>query len=224
MINYFLFFIFGILPSIVWLLFYLAKDPHPEPRGKILSIFFLGFLFSFVAFSFEGFFSFLIYDIFLLTIFFALIEEFLKFLPFPLFVQKSKEYEEPVDAMIYLITSAMGFSAGENILWFFFSGEISFKEIVDVAISRFLSSTFLHALSSGFFGFLLGWAFFLKNKKRIYFEGLLLATFFHALYNLLIEEISDVHLENLIVYPFLGFSLVMLLICFQRLKKIKKYV
>ncbi len=34
----------GILPSIIWLLYYLKKDTHPEPRLMILKIFFWGML------------------------------------------------------------------------------------------------------------------------------------------------------------------------------------
>ena len=37
-----LYVIFGILPSLVWLLYYLAKDMHPEPKKAILRVFLWG--------------------------------------------------------------------------------------------------------------------------------------------------------------------------------------
>ena len=36
--------VFGIVPSIVWLLFYLRKDSHPESNRMILKIFFYGMI------------------------------------------------------------------------------------------------------------------------------------------------------------------------------------
>jgi len=42
--TYSLFLIFGILPSIVWLAFYLRRDTHPEPIRMVLKIFILGML------------------------------------------------------------------------------------------------------------------------------------------------------------------------------------
>ena len=36
--------IFGIAPSVVWLLFYLKKDHHPESNKMILKIFFYGMI------------------------------------------------------------------------------------------------------------------------------------------------------------------------------------
>ena len=36
--------IFGLAPSIIWLLFYLRKDSHPESNRMVLKIFFYGML------------------------------------------------------------------------------------------------------------------------------------------------------------------------------------
>ena len=41
---YFLYIIFGILPSLAWLFYYLKKDLHPESKKMILKIFLLGSL------------------------------------------------------------------------------------------------------------------------------------------------------------------------------------
>ncbi len=42
--NYIYFTILGLLPSFIWLLFYLRKDRHPEPKTMVLKIFLWGAL------------------------------------------------------------------------------------------------------------------------------------------------------------------------------------
>jgi RsiW-degrading membrane proteinase PrsW (M82 family) len=45
--------IFGILPSLIWLAYYLTKDLHPEPKKMILKIFLWGSLISIPVFFVE---------------------------------------------------------------------------------------------------------------------------------------------------------------------------
>lgn len=221
----FLVFLFSLLPSLIWLLFYLKRDPNPEPKRKVLLVFLSGFFLVWVAFFFEGLLFFANLGLIVSTFLFAFFEEFLKFLPFKIFIEKSKEYEEPVDAMIYLITSAMGFSFGENIIGFWYSLDFSIKSLFFISFSRFLSSTLLHAQSSGFFGFFLGLGFLAQNhskKAKMTLLGLALATFYHGMYNLLIDKISNFYIKILIVYSLLVVFIAFLLSCFKRLKKLKK--
>jgi RsiW-degrading membrane proteinase PrsW (M82 family) len=42
--NLFILIILGLLPSTIWLLWYLRKDKHPEPKQMILKIFFWGII------------------------------------------------------------------------------------------------------------------------------------------------------------------------------------
>ena len=85
--TYFLY-LLGFAPSIVWLVFYLRKDAHPESNRMILKVFFWGMMSALAAIILEKSFSFLIANSFLknqifltsiLTIFagVALIEEYL---------------------------------------------------------------------------------------------------------------------------------------------------
>ena len=88
-LNYFLLILFGVLPSVIWLLFYLKRDVHPEPKGMILKIFFYGMLVTIPAIFIEVFIlkltknlSFLpAFWLSLLNVFLtvALVEELLKF-------------------------------------------------------------------------------------------------------------------------------------------------
>lgn len=136
----FLLYPIAFLPSIVWLLFYLKKDSHPEPNKMVITTFFLGMVGAFYALvlelAFRDFFAFLkttdiniiingFSKIFLgeqeilkkiVVIFFgiAFMEEFAKYIVVRLWVFKSKELDEPPDIMLYMIISALGFAALEN--------------------------------------------------------------------------------------------------------------
>jgi len=76
----------ALLPSIIWLAFYLRKDKHPEPNRMIIKIFLFGVLaVPMAALLEQGFFSVLeklnlVQKIGFLVIGFALIEEILKYL------------------------------------------------------------------------------------------------------------------------------------------------
>jgi len=197
LINYLFYIFFGILPSLIWLNFYLRKDVRPEPKSMILKIFFLGLLSTLPAFfleiaCFEEFkkLNFSSFTILILNIFLgvALIEESLKFLVVKEKVLNNPEFDEPVDAMIYMIIAALGFAAGENILILLPLKSDFFYEIVSqvlgISILRFLGATFLHALSGATLGFFIGLSFFKKEKRpKLVFLGLTLSTLLHGLYN-----------------------------------------
>ena len=51
--NYPLFLFFGLTPSVVWLLWYLRKDSHPEPKRFLVKIFLWGMLFTVPAIAIE---------------------------------------------------------------------------------------------------------------------------------------------------------------------------
>lgn len=191
-INFPLTIFFAILPSYVWLNFYLKRDVKPEPKSEILKVFCLGMLFSLPAFLLEKFFldiSFklnlpLIFNIFISV---AFVEEFLKFLVVKWGVFKSKELDEPVDIMIYIICAALGFAAAENLFLLMPFQELMFQELTKISFLRFIGATFLHALSSGILGFFIGLSFFNKKERlKLIFLGLILATLLHGFYNFFI--------------------------------------
>lgn len=197
---YFILFIFALSPSVIWLLFFLRKDAHPESNSMILKIFFYGMLVAIPAIFIEiGFFqeitklNFSPFFISLLNIFIgvALVEELLKYLVVKTKVLKNPEFDEPLDLMLYMIIAALGFVALENIL-IFLSPEaylLKFGETLILAFFRFVSATFLHALASGTFGYFLALSFFeTKKRKILFFIGLSLATLLHGLYNFFIME------------------------------------
>jgi RsiW-degrading membrane proteinase PrsW (M82 family) len=216
---------FGILPSLIWLLYYLREDVRPEPKKMILKIFVFGALVAFPIALFEIFVLKIIGKLnlsYVLTKFLenflaiAFLEEFGKYLIIKVAVLKSKELDEPIDLMIYMIVSGLGFAAVENVFLAF-----SKESYLTILIGRFLSATLLHALCSGILGYFLALAFFEQKKKFLFLSsGFLLATGLHGLYDFSIIEIEG-SLKIFIVFLILISAAIFLKFFFQRSKKIK---
>ncbi len=197
--NDILFILFGVAPSLVWLVFYLRQDDHPEPKRMILKVFFWGMLSTIPALLLElGIRRFIgvlalpkeISFVLFIFIGIALVEELAKFFVVRWKVYSNKAMDEPVDLMMYMIVSALGFSALENIFVLFNLGQAApFDHIATLAFIRLLGATFLHALASGIFGYFLALSFFGAKKRRHYaLLGLSLATLLHGFFNFTILE------------------------------------
>jgi len=187
----------GLAPSFVWLSFYLRKDCHPEPKSLLTKAFLMGIIISPLAvllqlgfselknvFDFEFFYqgtpAFFLWSSF--------VEEFLKFFAIYLVVVRSPEFDEPIDAMIYMIAAALGFAAIENMLVMFglISGGVG--TALNTLALRFIGATLLHALASGLMGYFLAMSwFFQEHGKKLLVFGLAIATLFHATFNMLIS-------------------------------------
>jgi protease PrsW len=199
--NYPLFFLFGLVPSFVWLVFYLRKDAHPEPNSMIIKVFFWGMLATLPAIALElvlrSLFAALpLPDIIILILYIflgvALVEELLKFLVVRIFVYKNKALDEPLDVMLYMIIAALGFAAFENTLVLFGLESTSpVSHIAALTLVRLVGATFLHALASGTLGYFLARSFFDPKKKHWYFAaGLFFAVLLHGLFNFYILKIE----------------------------------
>ncbi len=225
--NYLLLIFFAILPSIAWLVYYLKKDDHPEPKKLVLYVFFFGALFAGIGYFFQiktvsYFFSFfekfsmplLFSALFYRFIIVAFTEELFKYLAFFFSVKGNKELDEPIDFIIYMITAGLGFAALENFI-ILSSLEINTLEIVKISLLRFLSGTLLHALVSGIMGGFLVYAY-RKKKTQIIFFGLIVVTVFHGIYNILAERLDGGFVA------FLSFFLFLVLVLSLFIKKVKK--
>jgi len=230
-ISYPIYLLFGILPSVIWLLFYLRKDSHPESNRMILKIFFYGMLIAIPTVLIElgiiGDVEKLIispFSISILKIFIgvALIEEFLKYLVVREKVVRHHEFDEPLDTMLYMIIAALGFAASENILILFSQGPNSlFQNTLSISVFRFIGATFLHALCSGTFGYFLAWSYYEpKNKIKFTVVGLGIATLLHGLYNFSIMKMEGALKFFIPLIILFGLALFVSL-GFKKLKKIK---
>lgn len=200
--NYPIYILFGLAPSIIWLLFFLRKDSHPESNPTILKVFFYGMLAAIPAALIElGFAEKLksynlplsIAQPIYVFLGIAFVEEFFKYLAVKKKILKHPEFDEPTDIMLYMIISALGFASLENLLVLFpLASPFQFFETFIVSSFRFVGATFLHALSSGLLGYFMALSFFEpKNKTKLLFKGFLASTFLHGLYNLSIIEIDN---------------------------------
>ena len=240
--SYPLYIVLSLAPSIIWLLFYLRKDAHPESNKMVIKIFFYGMLSAVIAavieieislgLSFLGFKNFSIFSfIFYQFITIALVEELSKFLIVKEKVLSDPEFDEPVDAPLYMIIAALGFAALENLLVLFPGlGPFIFKEALIISAFRFIGATFLHALCSGALGYFLALSI-LEPKKRIklIFTGIVFASILHGLFNVFIIEVEKgLATQNRFLLVFSTAGLVLLLaglalfisFGFRKLKKI----
>jgi len=229
-LPYYIYLIFGIFPSIIWLLFFLKEDVHPESNKMILKVFCYGIIAAFLALVFE--FGFLaissklslpLLSVLLLNIFICvgLVEEFSKFILVKKLAVSDPEFDEPIDAMLYMIIAALGFAALENIFVLLNLG-LPFKisDTLTLTLFRFLGATFLHALCSGTIGFFLALSFYkTKQRLRLIILGFIIAVSLHGLFNFSIMEMKG-SLKFLIpTFIIIGLGIFVSL-AFQKLKKI----
>ena len=215
--------ILGFLPSLVWLLLFLTKDPRPEPKYLIIKVFFFGILIAPVVVLLEAIISGVASEISFLPramIFFGLaafVEEYMKYWVVKSSVVSKPDFDEPHDSIIYMIAAALGFAAMENILIAFKIYPEGFATTLGVITLRFTGATLLHALASGIVGYFLGLAwFFYHFKKQIVALGLVIASFLHLVFNYMIFLNPNIALAGNTIL-LLG-MMVSLLILFDKLK------
>ena len=220
--------IVGILPPLLWLcLFWLREDnAHPEPKRIVALVFVLGMLAIFPAERLSRFaMGFFTQGTFLLIAAQAFVEELMKFLAAYLGAMwHNRDFDEPIDAMIYLITAAIGFSAFENVLFMYYSvdGGGMLTGFHSNAL-RFIGATMLHTLSSATLGAFIGFAFyrstFIKNKSLII--GLILATLLHSMYNgLILMQGNSETSGYLTIFGMMWVGIIVLLFFFEKIKDI----
>ncbi|TSC70229.1 MAG: hypothetical protein G01um101470_857 [Parcubacteria group bacterium Gr01-1014_70] len=157
----------------------------------------------------------------LLLIGFAIAEEVIKYISARRFVLRGKDFDEPVDAMIYLITTALGFAAFENIFFLIPAFGSTFLEGFIVSHLRFLGATLLHAISSGIVGYAIALSFYKKDaKKRYLILGLIIATILHTAFNILVGNADAGGLGQAL--GILTITSLFLIFAFDRAKKIKQ--
>ena len=156
------------------------------------------------------------------TLFWATIEEILKYLVVRYNVLRNSELDEPVDIMLYMIIAGLGFAALENILLLFgFHPLLTLPEITFLAFLRFISATIGHALWSGLIGYYMALSFFeSKKRKKLLFFGIGIASLLHGLYNFAILGIGGI-LGALIVIAILIGLFIFILSAFKKVKKMK---
>lgn len=219
----------GILPTLIWLSFWLKEDEDPEPR-RLLAIAFLG---GICAIPLALILSALWRALFLQTAgiqsidnvinmlsgaletrsfiigfaFFAglaFLEEYAKYFFARFFIFWRHDFNEPADAMIYLISTGLGFAAVENVLYLIKPFGLGLYPGFEISALRFIGATPLHALSSALIGYFLARSFFKSQQSKEFslFLGLGAATLLHTLFNLFILRAQGSHIEPALILLF----------------------
>ncbi|MBI2062704.1 MAG: PrsW family intramembrane metalloprotease [Candidatus Yanofskybacteria bacterium] len=188
--------VLGFVPSLSWLLFYLKKDPYPEPKYLVSKTFLLGIVMAPLAIAAQWGFreavlhfqpGYLIQVSVWFFLWAAAIEEIVKFLVVKFVVLHDPEFDEPTDAMIYMISAALGFAAIENILVLFQAIPNGTNAALQIWLLRFAGATLLHAVASAMVGYFLALAWFYSHHcKKLITLGIALATLLHLIFNMII--------------------------------------
>lgn len=213
----------GILPAVLWLNFWLKEDRHQEPRKLILGSFLLGGASVFVALPIEHLFNEILPHYSLLALFaWASTEEAVKLLAAYFVALRTRFNDEPIDAMIYLLSSALGFSAIENTLFLlkpFSNGD--FATGLATINLRFIGASLLHIICSVIIAIGIGFAFYKKplTKKIVLGVSFLVSALLHTAFNNFI-----IKSEYSIFFIFSGvwIGLIAVIVILEKIKKIKK--
>ena len=213
----------GVLPALLWLWFWLKEDGlHPEPKKRIALIFLVGMCAVLLVLPIEKYIFSLTAGISLITIvLWAAAEELLKYIGALVSGLKQRDMEEPIDAVIYMITAALGFSALENALFLFnLLDNGLFTQSIITGNSRFLGATLLHVATSAVIGVFIGFSFYKRPayKKIFLYTGFIVSVILHTIFNLLIIKVRD---EMFFVFAGVWVCLIILIVLIEKIKKVK---
>lgn len=226
----------GVIPAIFWLWFWMHEHKkHKEPRVVILLTFLLGMIGVFIAFFIQKGFA-LYFNIYIdniepynnliqthpiVNLIFVIIEEFIKYLAAYVIFFRTKLFKEPINAFIYLMTAAVGFSAMENTLYLI--KPLIDGQTVEFLINsnlRFIGASILHVASSGLLALCIGYSFCKKPFVRevyIWF-GLILAILLHWLFNFILLKYSHLSVS---IYLSVWLVAIFLILSLEKIKRIK---
>ena len=110
----------------------------------------------------------------------AVVEELCKFFMCRMYAYPKKDFNEPLDGIVYMVMVAMGFATIENILYVFANPENG----IQTGIARMLLAVPGHACWGVILGYFMGMGKFKQRFKIMYIlTGLLLAILLHGTYD-----------------------------------------
>lgn len=221
--NQWLAVILGLLPSAAWLVFFLHEDSeYPEPKRLIAYVFFLGAAITFFVLQVQvaankiltGFGAEQWSAVSIFTL--AAIEEIAKFFVVYFAIRRHREFDEPIDPMIYMIVGALGFASVENV-----ASAIKVPNSFELMTLRFVGATLLHSLSSGLIGYWWSLSINRRGNRLDRFQNLAIgfacAIGAHGIFNVLIIKYGP----GVFVSLLLIFIAFFILNDFEKLKAIR---
>ena len=179
-----------ILPSILIILFFVYSDKFKEPRGEIIKVFIYGILITIPAYFLNTFISNFFYantrvsegliSSFLTA---APVEEGLKLFVLYYFVYKMKDFNEPIDGIVYGVTVSLGFATLENFYYVYLLADYFNTSAMTLAIVRSFSAVPAHAVFGVFMGYFFMKYVFVKKGDNLLF-AFMIPFVLHGCYNL----------------------------------------
>lgn len=214
-------FLFGLIPSLFWLWFWLQEDKkNPEPKAVLSVVFLMGFIAVIFVLPIQKFIEASIGSKELELVLWATAEELIKYLAVVVVIYRTNLADEPIDWPIYMITSALGFAALENALFLIKPlGAGATAVGLLTGQLRFLGATLLHTVTSGIIGIALGASTHLSGFKRhlhLLF-GLGLAISLHSVFNFFI--IKNNGSDFLKVFAFLWVVTIIVMLLFEKIRR-----
>ncbi|MEI6843478.1 MAG: PrsW family glutamic-type intramembrane protease [bacterium] len=216
-------FILGLIPALIWLWFWLKEDTHPEPAKMVTLSFLGGMLAVLVSLPLQK----ITYDLIashesLSFVIWASIEELSKFLIVYFIALRNKVADEPIDDIMYLIVSALGFVAFENALFLIEplrSGD--FIQTVIAGNMRFIGASLVHIISSATIGIFLAFSFYKETvrKEISAIVGIILAIVLHTSFNLFIIKQAPGNVY--VIFFAVWVAIILLLLIIEKIKHLR---
>ncbi|MHC4135459.1 MAG: PrsW family intramembrane metalloprotease [Planctomycetota bacterium] len=168
-------------PAFFWLwLFYRRDRWEPEPKAKVLQLFALGMAVAAPVYFLERWLPGPATPLFDNLVRVALVEELFKLLPVWLFAFWHREFNEPMDGIVYMVACALGFATVENALYALQGGG-------RLLVFRAFTSTLAHVGFSGLLGYQLGVAKFRRRGGAwLVLRAFVVVVVLHGVYDLLL--------------------------------------
>ena len=183
-----------ILPSILIISYFVYSDKFKEPRGEIIKIFIYGILITIPAYFLNTYLNAFWYANFqvsqeIISSFLtaAPVEEGLKLSILYFYVYKMKDFNEPIDGIVYGVTVSLGFATLENIYYVYLLADYFDTSSMALAIARSFSAVPAHAVFGVFMGYFFMKYSFIKKGDNLLF-AFLIPFVLHGCYNLFIAS------------------------------------
>ncbi len=184
-----------VVPVVFWAIYHYHKDRHlPEPpglllvsfllgigaswlsRGMYLSLDTVGLRFDAVALADQSVLGLLAYAVLVI----GPVEELSKLIPFLLIVIRFREFDEPLDGMIYASFIALGYAAAENVYYLQFLTPVE-------AIARGFAGPVIHILFASIWGHWIGMSHVAGRPiTKCAIEGFAIAAVLHGIYDFIV--------------------------------------
>lgn len=194
---------FAAIPAIFWLGYFYLQDRHePEPKHFVGGVFLIG---AFIASPVSHFVSGTLFTIapspgldplnadrlWKTIILIGLVQEMCKLLVVRYSIYLHKEFDEPMDGIVYMMAAGIGFATAENFRHLL---SLDGKMLLTQGAINTVVNTLAHACFAGVLGYALGRAKFVKQtalqRGGGLLAGLLAAALLNGVFNVLEERVG----------------------------------